>query len=83
MATELRKVGATVATGDDCLRVDPPAGLRSAVIDTYDDHRIAMCFSLAALGDVPQRINDPACVRKTFPDYFAEFARIARPARAI
>jgi len=59
----------------------PPARLAPATIDTYDDHRIAMCFSLAALGGVAVRINDPACVRKTFPDYFAEFARIARPAK--
>ena len=56
----------------------PPAALRAATIDTYDDHRIAMCFSLAALGGVPIRINDPQCVRKTFPDYFAELRRLAK-----
>ena len=50
----------------------------SATIDTYDDHRMAMCFSLAALGGVPVRINDPQCVRKTFPDYFAELRRLAK-----
>ena len=83
MATELRKVGATVETGDDHLRVVPPPRLLSATIDTYDDHRIAMCFSLAALGEVSQRINDPECVRKTFPDYFIRFAGIARPARGL
>lgn len=78
MATELRKVGATVEEGADFLRVVPPAKLQSAAIDTYDDHRMAMCFSLVALGGVPVRINDPACVGKTFPQYFAEFERLAQ-----
>ena len=70
MATELRKVGATVEEGADFLRVTPPAQLQSAAIDTYDDHRMAMCFSLVALGGVPVRINDPKCVNKTFPRIF-------------
>jgi len=70
MATELRKLGASVEEGADYLRVAPPAQLRPATIDTYDDHRMAMCFSLAALGGVPVRINDPKCVAKTFPEYF-------------
>lgn len=79
MATELRKVGATVEEGPDYLRVTPPAALRpNAAIDTYDDHRMAMCFSLVSLGNVPVRINDPKCVGKTFPDYFDRFAAIAR-----
>ena len=76
MATELAKLGAGVESGRDWLRVSPPAALGTATIDTYDDHRMAMCFSLATLGGVPIRINDPQCVRKTFPDYFAEFARL-------
>ncbi len=82
MATELRKLGATVEEGADYLRITPPpdAGLiPNAEIDTYDDHRIAMCFSLAALGGVPVRINDPQCVDKTFPDYFAVLASISEP----
>jgi 3-phosphoshikimate 1-carboxyvinyltransferase len=78
MAIELRKLGALVDEGPDWLRVTPPAALRAATIDTYDDHRMAMCFSLAALGGVPVRINDPECVRKTFPDYFAELRRLAK-----
>ena len=77
MATELRKLGATVEEGKDWLRVTPPAALRPAVIDTYDDHRMAMCFSLAALGGVKVRINDPQCVNKTFPEYFQVLAQIA------
>ena len=81
MATELRKLGATVEDGTDHLRVTPPAAFRAATIDTYDDHRMAMCFSLAALGGVAVRINDPACVRKTFPEYFSEFLRMAVAAR--
>ena len=82
MAIELRKLGATVDEGDDWLRIDPPAQLRPAAIDTYDDHRMAMSFSLAAFGlapgAAPLTINDPQCVAKTFPDYFAEFARLTR-----
>jgi 3-phosphoshikimate 1-carboxyvinyltransferase len=70
MATELRKLGAQAEEGPDWLRVTPPAVLKPATIDTYDDHRMAMCFSLAALGGVAVRINDPACVAKTFPEYF-------------
>jgi 3-phosphoshikimate 1-carboxyvinyltransferase len=77
MATELRKLGGTVEEGADHLRVTPPTAFRAATIDTYDDHRMAMCFSLAALGGVSVRINDPACVRKTFPEYFSEFLRMA------
>ena len=79
MATELRKLGATAEEGADFLRITPPAaGLASGVaIDTYDDHRIAMCFSLAALGGVAVRINDPQCVNKTFPGYFEALARIS------
>ncbi|WP_369407727.1 3-phosphoshikimate 1-carboxyvinyltransferase [Trinickia terrae] len=74
MATELRKVGATVEEGADYLVVTPPAQLApNAAIDTYDDHRMAMCFSLVSLGGVPVRINDPKCVGKTFPDYFERF----------
>jgi 3-phosphoshikimate 1-carboxyvinyltransferase len=81
MATELRKLGATVEEGPDHLRVTPPRALRlvPATIDTYDDHRMAMCFSLVSLGGVPVRINDPKCVGKTFPDYFDRFAMLARP----
>jgi 3-phosphoshikimate 1-carboxyvinyltransferase len=78
MATELAKLGARVESGPDWLSITPPARLTPATIDTYDDHRIAMCFSLAALGGVRVRINDPQCVRKTFPDYFAAFRGLAR-----
>jgi len=73
MATELRKLGADVEEGKDFLKIFPK-GLKAGVaIDTYDDHRMAMSFSLAALGGVPVRINDPKCVAKTFPDYFSVF----------
>ncbi|CAN0619147.1 3-phosphoshikimate 1-carboxyvinyltransferase [Burkholderia multivorans] len=79
MATELRKLGATVTEGPDYLAVKPPARLTpNAVIDTYDDHRMAMCFSLVSLGGVPVRINDPKCVGKTFPDYFDCFTALAK-----
>ena len=79
MAGELRKLGASVEEGADFLRITPPAsGLAPGVaIDTYDDHRMAMCFSLAALGGVPVRINDPQCVNKTFPGFFDALARIS------
>ncbi|NMG03818.1 bifunctional 3-phosphoshikimate 1-carboxyvinyltransferase/cytidylate kinase [Azoarcus taiwanensis] len=79
MATELRKVGAEVEEGADYLRVTPPKVLRFASIDTYDDHRIAMCFSLVALGGMRVRINDPACVNKTFPEYFDRYAQVTAP----
>jgi len=80
MATELRKVGAKVQEGEDFLVVTPPEKLiPNASIDTYDDHRMAMCFSLVSLGGVPIRINDPKCVSKTFPDYFERFTALAQP----
>lgn len=81
MATELRKLGAKVEEGADYIRVTP-AALKPAAIATYDDHRMAMCFSLAAFG-TPLRINDPKCVAKTFPDYFERFAGATRAAPVI
>ena len=75
MAAELRKLGATVEEGADYLRITPGA-LREAAIDTYDDHRMAMSFSLVAIGGTPVKIRDPQCVAKTFPDYFAQLERI-------
>ncbi len=83
MAAELRKVGAEVEEGADRLRIVPPVQLRPAVIDTYDDHRMAMCFSLVSLGGQSVRINDPACVNKTFPGYFAVFSEVADPVPVI
>jgi 3-phosphoshikimate 1-carboxyvinyltransferase len=78
MATELRKLGAEVEEGADSLKIVPPRTLRAnASIATYDDHRMAMSFSLAALGGVPVVINDPGCVAKTFPEYFQAFSAIA------
>lgn len=79
MATELRKLGATVEEGEDWLSVRAPDALiPNAAIDTYDDHRVAMCFSLAALGGVPVRINDPKCTAKTFPTYFDVLASVTQ-----
>jgi 3-phosphoshikimate 1-carboxyvinyltransferase len=78
MATELRKLAAHVVEGADSLEVTPPERFTPARIDTYGDHRMAMCFSLAALGGVPISIVDPDCVAKTFPDYFDVFASICR-----
>lgn len=78
MATELRKVGATVEEGHDYIKITPPDKLKHAAIDTYNDHRIAMCFSLLALGDAGITINDPGCTAKTFPTYFNEFNKIAK-----
>ncbi len=76
MATELQKLGATVDEGRDYLKVWPVRTLKPARIATYDDHRMAMCFSLAALGNAPVTIEDPGCTAKTFPDYFERFASI-------
>lgn len=77
MATELAKLGARVEQGDDWLRVWPCTDPEPNVaIDTYDDHRIAMCFSLVACAGVPVVINDPDCVAKTFPNYFSVYASL-------
>jgi len=78
MANELGKLGALVEAGPDYLRVTPRKLNAGVSVDTYDDHRMAMSLSLAALGGVALRINDPDCVAKTFPDYFKAFAAIAR-----
>ena len=83
MATELKKVGAIVEEGSDYIVIQAPASQDdwkspSEGIDTYDDHRMAMCFSLAAFGPHTLKINDPNCVAKTFPTYFAEFAQVVR-----
>lgn len=77
MAMELRKVGADVIEGDDFLEITPPATIQAAAIDTYNDHRMAMAFALAALGDAPITINDPGCTAKTFPDFFEKLAQIS------
>jgi 3-phosphoshikimate 1-carboxyvinyltransferase len=81
MAAECAKLGATVTEGADWLRVEPPAQWRAASIHTYDDHRVAMCFSLAAFNadGVPVRIEDPKCVAKTFPDYFEALFGVVTP----
>jgi 3-phosphoshikimate 1-carboxyvinyltransferase len=77
MATELRKLGAQVEEGPDFLQIAPPSTLKGNVlVDTYDDHRMAMSFSLVALGGVPVRINDPQCVAKTFPGFFDSWVSI-------
>ena len=84
MACELRKLGATVEEGADCIRITPPASVQdwqAASIHTYDDHREAMCFSLAAFNPagLPVRIEDPQCVAKTFPDYFEALFTLVQP----
>ena len=83
MACELRKLGATVEEGPDFIRITPPAqpsDWKAASIHTYDDHRVAMCFSLAAFNPagLPVRIEDPKCVGKTFPDYFEAFFSVTQ-----
>ena len=87
MATELRKLGAQVTEGEDFIEVSAPKAWRPAAIHTYDDHRIAMCFSLAAFNaltagsdsGVPVRVLDPQCVAKTFPDYFETLFAVVTP----
>ena len=78
MAEGLTRLGAIVQTTEDSIAIDPPSEIQAATIDTYGDHRIAMCFSLAALGNAPVTINDPDCTRKTFPDYFDVFKSLSR-----
>ena len=77
MATELRKVGAKVEEGEDYLKITPPDVLKHAAIDTYDDHRMAMCFSLLALDKASVTINEPECTAKTFPTYFTVLESIS------
>ncbi|MEY3997251.1 MAG: hypothetical protein RLY60_63 [Pseudomonadota bacterium] len=83
MAAEARKLGATVEEGPDWIRIEPIQQWRSASIHTYDDHRIAMCFSLAAFNPaaLPVRIEDPKCVAKTFPDYFEALFSLTKSTR--
>ncbi|MFC4699323.1 3-phosphoshikimate 1-carboxyvinyltransferase [Glaciecola siphonariae] len=79
MATELRKVGASVDEGEDYISVTPPQQINHACIDTYDDHRMAMCFALLALDDqCGITINDPKCTSKTFPNFFDVFASVSK-----
>ena len=78
MATELKKLGAEVIEGEDYISVTPVKNLQHAAIDTYNDHRIAMCFSLVAFSDTPVTINDPGCTSKTFPTYFELFRSVSQ-----
>jgi 3-phosphoshikimate 1-carboxyvinyltransferase len=77
MATELRKVGAEVEEGEDYILITPPKTLKHASIATYNDHRMAMCFSLVALSNTAVTIEDPDCTRKTFPQYFEVFSTLS------
>ncbi|MGE5336818.1 MAG: 3-phosphoshikimate 1-carboxyvinyltransferase [Gemmatimonadota bacterium] len=78
MAAELRKLGARVQEGPDRIEIEPPATVSEATIDTYNDHRIAMCFALAAAAGVPVHIRNPRCVEKTYPDFFTQLERLIR-----
>ncbi len=76
VSSELKKLGAAVEEGEDFIIIEPPEKLLPAEIATYDDHRMAMAFSLAACGEVPITILDPSCVSKTFPDYFDQLSKL-------
>ena len=79
MATELKKLGAEVVEGEDFIEITPPLHIKENIeIDTYNDHRMAMCFSLVSLKNIPIIINDPACVNKTFPTYFEVLESIVK-----
>ncbi|MBE0379044.1 3-phosphoshikimate 1-carboxyvinyltransferase [Pseudoalteromonas prydzensis] len=78
MATELRKVGAEVVEGEDFIEITPPKQFNDVAIDTYDDHRIAMCFAMVAVGGKPITINDPKCTYKTFPTFFNVLASVSQ-----
>ena len=85
MAAELRKLGAEVEEGADFIRITPPSVWQAASLHTYDDHRMAMCGSLAAFNaaGLPVRIEDPKCVAKTFPDYFETLFELAETAAPV
>jgi 3-phosphoshikimate 1-carboxyvinyltransferase len=78
ISAELQKVGARVVADMDQITIEPPEQLQPATIETYNDHRMAMCFSLVSLGGVPIKILDPACVNKTYPHFFEDFGRLAQ-----
>ena len=77
MATELKKVGAEVVEGHDYIEIAPPKQFHLTDVDTYNDHRIAMCFSMVAVGGQTITINDPKCTAKTFPSYFTVLESIS------
>lgn len=77
LSAELRKVGAFVESSMDSIKITPPRQLQSATIETYNDHRMAMCFSLVALGGIPVTILDPGCVRKTYPQFFEDLKNLS------
>lgn len=83
MATELRKVGAIITEGYDYLYIKPPFQLKSAHINTYNDHRIAMCFALIALSNIPIIIHNPQCTSKTFPDFFNQLNKISNDIKSL
>ena len=77
MQNELVKLGASVTATNNSITIDPPIEIKNNIqIDTYDDHRMAMCFSLASLKKNSIVINDPECVKKTYPNYFYDFEKI-------
>lgn len=78
MSTELRKIGASVSEGTDYLSITPPNQFKTACINTYNDHRIAMCFSLIALSGVPIIISNPKCTHKTFRNFFSQLFNLSK-----
>ena len=83
MSIELKKIGAEIIEGDNFLKITPPLTFKDAIIDTYDDHRMAMCFSLLSINSLSKKapniqINDPDCVNKTFPNYFDHFKKVLK-----
>ncbi|WWO97610.1 MAG: 3-phosphoshikimate 1-carboxyvinyltransferase [Candidatus Dasytiphilus stammeri] len=77
MSTELRKIGAHVIEGKDYICITPPKKITTSKIETYNDHRMAMCFSLVALSSVPITLLNPSCVNKTYPKYFSHLQHIS------
>ena len=78
MAAELRKVGAHVVETEDAISITPPAHLQHGIIDTYNDHRMAMSFAMLGFSEVGVTILDPNCCRKTYPNFFTEFCQITQ-----
>jgi 3-phosphoshikimate 1-carboxyvinyltransferase len=80
LATELRRLGATVDELEDGMRITPQA-LRPATIETYDDHRMAMSLALVGLRQPGVLITNPGCTSKTYPAFFDDLARLAVSAK--
>jgi 3-phosphoshikimate 1-carboxyvinyltransferase len=79
LATELQKLGAQIEVEGDTMTIEPPDHLRPAAIDTYDDHRMAMSFAVAATRSAGITIRNKECTNKTYPNFFDDLQKLSSP----